>query len=950
MEAGMATSKGATIRIRGARVHNLKDIQLDIPRNKLVVFTGPSGSGKSSLAFDTLFAEGKRQYMETLSVHARQFLEQVPRPDVDYIEGLQPTLCIDQNGGHQNPRSTVGTVTEIYDYLRVLMARLGEAHCPQCHALIRQQTLGEIVSRIMALPEGTKLMIMSPLVRGRKGTHEDVLARVRRAGLIRVRVDGLVGDLDQIPPLSSRKAHDIDAVVDRIVIRPQLEARLSESVQTALEYGDGVMIVCQAVESSGGEGSEPKHRAGEAAETAWRDELHSTRYACPRCGTSIAELEPRTFSFNSPYGACPSCDGMGRYEAFDPSLVLPNRKNKLRDGAIAPWRTSSTSSVKAIETVIAYLRALELDPDQELARFSDETIDKILYGGGKTFPGILRLLEKEYSTSTDEDRLAELREFRGSVICQTCGGSRLRPESTSVKLQGKNIFEITNLSIHQTQRFLRDLEFDLSDRPIADPLLDGMRTRLDFLDRVGLGYLSLGRPTDSLSGGEFQRVRLATSIGSGLVGVCYILDEPSIGLHQRDNERLIESLRNLQRQGNTVIVVEHDADMIRVADHLVDIGPGAGTLGGRIVAEGSLQSLIDTKESLTGQYLGNMQRIPIPHQRRGPSQAQLIMTGISTHNLKHVDVHIPLGLFVCVTGVSGSGKSSLVNHTLAPAILRKMGQPAPQPGRHENFTGCEHLDKVIRIDQSPLGRSSRGNAATYTGIFDEIRKLFAGTRDAKQRGFKASRFSFNNREGRCDLCQGHGQQRIEMNFLPDLFVPCEACRGARFNQETLAVRYRGRSIADVLELSIAEALAFFENIESVRRPLESLNLVGLGYLPLGQSSSSLSGGEAQRVKLGAELARLDTGKTLYLLDEPTTGLHFRDIAHLLQVLHALVDRGNSMLVIEHNLDVIKTADWILDLGPQGGELGGTIVASGTPEVVAHHSQSITGSYLKPLLS
>jgi excinuclease ABC subunit A len=941
----------AMIRIRGARVHNLQDIHLDIPRNKLIVFTGPSGSGKSSLAFDTLYAEGKRQYMETLSVHARQFLDQVPRPDVDYIEGLQPTLCIDQNSGNQNPRSTVGTVTEIYDYLRVLMARLGEAHCYQCGGPIRQQTLGEIVARIMALPEGAKVMIMSPLIRGRKGTHEEVLARVRRAGLIRVRVDGMVGDLDQIPPLSPRKSHDIDAVVDRIVIRPQLESRLTESVQTALEYGDGVVIVCHMAEGEMPRGGSDADSPKNPGETTWHDELHSTRHACPKCGTSYGEIEPRTFSFNSPYGACTGCDGMGKYESFDPTLVMPNLDISIADGGIAPWRQSTSHASKGLAEVSKFLTTHAISASTPLSNIPEDVRRKLLHGEEKNVPGVLVLLEKEYATSTDEDRLTELARYRGTVPCQTCHGSRLRAEAASVTLRGKGIHQIASLSINKSQEFIGSLEFSASDQPIAEPLIEGILGRLDFLDRVGLGYLSLSRSAESLSGGEFQRVRLATSIGSGLVGVCYILDEPSIGLHQRDSERLIDSLRNLQRQGNTVIVVEHDAEMIRIADHLVDIGPGAGNLGGRIVAQGDLQSLMDSQDSLTGQYLGLRKGIKVPGVRRvNQADKTITMTGVRTHNLKQVDVAIPLGVFVCITGVSGSGKSSLINHTLSPAVLRKMGLPAPQPGAFQELKGIEHIDKVIRIDQSPLGRSTRGNAATYTGVFDEIRKLFAGTRDAKQRGFKASRFSFNNREGRCEICQGHGQQRIEMNFLPDLFVTCEACRGERFNQETLAVRFRGRSIADILAMNVTTARQFFENIESIRRPLESLEWVGLGYLQLGQRSSSLSGGEAQRVKLGSELARLDTGKTLYLLDEPTTGLHFHDVAHLLEVLHALVDRGNSMLVIEHNLDVIKTADWIIDLGPEGGELGGQVVVCGTPEQVAQSPDSHTGRYLKSQLA
>jgi excinuclease ABC subunit A len=932
------------IRIRGARVHNLCDVDIDIPRNRFVVLTGPSGSGKSSLAFDTIYAEGQRQFIESLSVYARQFVNQMERPDVDLIEGLQPTICIDQRPGNQNPRSTVATVTEIYDYLRLLMARLGQPYCHQCGALICQQTTGQIQNRLMELPEGTRTMILAPLVRGRRGQHKDIYALIRKAGFVRARIDGEVYDIEHLPELAPRKLHHIEAVVDRIIIRPGIEARLGESVQLAVNHGEGLVVACYYLE-------EKKKSEDKTPEGQWRDELFSTIYACPKCNLSYEELEPRTFSFNSPYGACPTCDGLGVREEFDPELVMPDFDLSLADGGIAPWRTATPAVWKQIQlTLESFLKSLGADLQTPLSEFSDTSMNKLLHGDARSkFSGILTMLEKEHATATRKGRLEQLTAFRGHIVCRDCLGSRLRAEASSVRIGDHTIAEITSLSVSDARTFFDELKFADRDEPIATPLLTEIRKRLEFLAKVGVNYLTLNRPADTLSGGESQRVRLATSIGSGLVGVCYVLDEPSIGLHQRDNQRLIDALRDLQDQGNTVIVVEHDEAMIRQADELIDIGPGAGADGGRIMAQGPPET-VAVADSITVKYLTGELRIEIPAKRRRVAKSRSIrIDGVTTNNLKNVEATFPLGCLTCVTGVSGSGKSSLINETLARALVRRLGGLAAKPGNYSSLRGVSQIDKVIQIDQSPIGRTPRSNAATYSGLFDEIRKVFAGTRDAKQRGYRVSRFSFNAKGGRCEECQGHGVKKIEMNFLPDLYVTCNECDGARFNRSTLQVHYRKKSIADVLQMAVADAVEFFENFAGIHRTLECLRDVGLGYLPLGQPSTTLSGGEAQRIKLATQLARVDTGKTLYLLDEPTTGLHFDDIRRLLDVLNRLVDRGNTVIVIEHNLDVVKTADWLIDLGPEGGADGGQIVATGTPEQVAALADNHTGRFLKPLL-
>ncbi|MCI0331851.1 MAG: excinuclease ABC subunit UvrA [Planctomycetes bacterium] len=855
-----------SIQIRGARTHNLQNVDVDIPRNRLVVITGVSGSGKSSLAFDTLLAEGQRQYVQSLSVYARQFFEQMERPDVDRIEGLQPTIAIDQRPAAPNPRSTVATITEIYDYLRLLMARVGEVLCPNCATPIAQQTLAEIEQTIRGLPNETRVMILAPIVRGRRGAHRDVLETIQKAGFVRARIDGVTYALDEFPPLAPQKMHDIEAVVDRIIIRDGIEQRLGESVRLAARHGDGVVLVLyQTREAKDG-----------SADAAWQERLLNTRYACPRCGTSVGEIEPRTFSFNSPYGACPTCHGLGVVVGDD---AAPHVDASLRDAK---------------------------------------------YGSlGETAP---------------------------RDACPDCGGSRLRAEARAVRLGGRAIHEITALSVQSAIDFFRGLSFNDDQRPVAETLVAEILRRLQFLDRVGTEYLSLDRPADTLSGGERQRVRLATGIGSGLVGVLYLLDEPSIGLHPRDNERLIVALRDLQQQGNTVVVVVHDEALMRASDHLIDIGPGAGRLGGRIVAEGPPKAVARLETTLTGAFLSGRESIPMPQQRRPAVKTRTLqLAGATAHNLQDIDAEIPLGLFVCVTGVSGSGKSTLVVDTLTRALARKLHGAETQPAPYRSLRGANQLDRLVEVDQSPIGRTPRSNPATYTGVWNNIRRVFAGTKQSRQRGYGTGRFSFNTKGGRCETCQGQGVRRIAMNFLPDLEVTCPVCHGARFNRQTLSVRFRDRSIADVLAMSIGEAVDFFENHESIRRVLAILVDVGLGYLTLGQPSTTLSGGEAQRIKLATELSRGGAGHTLYILDEPTTGLHSDDIRRLLLVLNRLVDQGNSVLVIEHNLDVIKTADWVIDLGPEGGAGGGRIVAAGTPEQIALCAESYTGQFLKDVL-
>jgi excinuclease ABC subunit A len=944
----LAGNAGEAIRVRGARTHNLRSIDVDIPRDQLVVITGPSGSGKSSLAFDTIYAEGQRQYFEGLSTYARQFLDQLERPDCDLIEGLQPTIAIDQRPGSHNPRSTVATVTEIYDYLRLAMARLGTPACPQCGAAISQQTPEEIVDALAALPEGTKAMLLAPLVRGRKGEHAEVFDSVRKAGLVRVRVDGTVHDLDALPPLARNRSHTIEVVVDRVVIRPGLRPRLAEAVDRAVRHGEGVVIVCRL--AAGGAG--------------WEDQVYSTRYACPACKLSFTEIEPRSFSFNSPYGACPTCEGLGVREQFDRELVVPDAGLSLAGGAVAPWRgkargrraTSGNGAAKARRTesrraaLEALAKAVGGEVGVPLADWPPKRRERLLDGDGKQFAGLLATLETEYAAADDDER-ERLEAFRGRVHCPACGGARLRPEARAVRLGGRAIHEITALSIEAAVAFLAGLPIAEGDRPIAERTLGEIVKRLEFLRQVGLDYLSLDRPADTLSGGESQRVRLAAGIGAGLVGVCYVLDEPSIGLHPRDNQRLIHAMRGLQAAGNTLLVVEHDEAIIRQADRLIDLGPGAGREGGLVTAEGTPAEVVRCAGSLTGRYLAGELSVPVPAQRRSVSPRRaIVLEGATANNLQGDEARFPLGALVCVTGVSGSGKSSLVNETLAKAIARKLHGTGPRPGPHSALRGASPIDKLVRIDQSPIGRTPRSNPATYTGVFDEIRRVFTHTRQARLRGYKRGRFSFNIKGGRCEECQGQGLRRIVMNFLPDLYVQCPVCEGARFNRQTLEIKFRDKSIADVLAMRVDEAREFFDAFPALVRPLATLVEVGLGYLALGQSAVTLSGGESQRIKLAAELGRAETGNTLYVLDEPTTGLHLDDVRKLVVLLGRLVDRGNTVIVIEHHLDVMKSADWIIDLGPEGGAAGGRIVAAGPPESIAALADNHTGRWLREALT
>lgn len=925
----IADSPNGHIRIRGARTHNLANVDVDIPRNQLVVITGVSGSGKSSLAFDTLLAEGQRQYIDSLSVYTRQFFDQMERPDVESIEGLQPAVAVDQNTGSHNARSTVGTVTEVYDHLRVLFSRAGSLACPDCDTVIEQQSPDEIEQAIAAMPNESRVMIVSPLVRGRKGKHSDVLDSARKAGFARVRIDGTTYPIDEVPELGARKTHDISAVVDRIVIREGIEKRLTESVRLALKHGEGVMEIVYQIREDGQKSDE------------WHERVFSTQFACPRCGASVAEVEPRTFSFNSPYGACPECSGLGISEGFDPELVLPDLSKSIAGGAIAPWRGEAKTRAEKHRKLLA-----GFDTETPLESWTEKRLQELLTGDGKKFRGLLLELEIEYAGAKREKLREQLATFRGEVTCADCRGSRLGRASRTSRVGGKTIDQVTALTISAAREFFSTVEFDAERAPIAQPLVREIQHRLAYLAKAGVGYLALDRRADTLSGGELQRVRLATAIGSGLVGVMYLLDEPSIGLHPRDNGRLIETLRELQQQGNSVIVVEHEEAFMRAADYLIDCGPGAGRNGGHVVATGTPDEVAASEQSLTGRYLSNHAGNGYREPRKPRKTKRLVLEGATLHNLQDVTLDIPLGLMTCVTGVSGSGKSSLVIETLARQLARQLHNAIAKPGPFRSLRGTAALDRAVLVDQSPIGRTPRSNAATYTGILDDIRKIFAGTKLARQRGWKIGRFSFNVSGGRCEECQGQGLKKIEMNFLPDLFIECPTCHGARFNRETLRVTYRGKSIADVLDLSIADAVEFFENFANVRRLLQALVDVGLGYLPLGQPSTTLSGGEAQRIKLATELGRPASGHTLYILDEPTTGLHPHNVEQLLSVLHQLVDAGNTVVVIEHQTSVMRSADWLVDLGPEGGADGGRLVFAGPPADIAECQESHTGSWLR----
>jgi excinuclease ABC subunit A len=946
-----------TLIVRGAREHNLKNVSIELPRDQLIVFTGLSGSGKSSLAFDTIYAEGQRRYVESLSSYARQFLGQMDKPDVDFIEGLSPAISIDQKSASRNPRSTVGTITEIYDYLRLLYARIGLPHCPQCGSQITRQTPQQIVDRVLELPEGTRFQVLAPIVRGRKGEYESLLADLGRQGYTRARVDGevieLTGTEAARPRLARYEQHTIEVVVDRLVRRPGIERRLTDSLETALRLAEGVAEV-EIVARDEGEGVE-----GETL-------TFSQHLACANCGLSFDELAPRNFSFNSPYGACERCDGLGTRFEVDPELVVGDPDLSITGGAIAPWAgfrgeyfgrvLEAVANASGFKTSTPWkkLKAAErktvlygTGPKQVLVQYRNR------YGRARSYStkyeGVIPWLERRHSEAESDRTREQIEGYMREVPCPECGGSRLRPATLAVKVGGKNIHEVTSLPIRDSARFFAELELSERDRIIAERVLKEVNERLTFLLDVGLDYLSLARSSATLAGGEAQRIRLASQIGSGLVGVLYVLDEPSIGLHQRDNRRLIDTMIRLRNLGNTVIVVEHDEETIRVADHVVDIGPGAGIHGGEIVVEGTLEDLMAEPRSITGAYLSGRREIPVPEMRRTPGDNWIAVRGAKEHNLDDIDVEFPLGCLVAVTGVSGSGKSTLVNDILYHALMQRIYRSKTVPGRHRTIEGIEHLDKVIDIDQSPIGRSPRSNPATYTGVFDKIRNLFAQTQEAKVRGYGPGRFSFNVKGGRCEACAGDGTIKIEMHFLPDVYVPCEVCKGARYNRDTLDVTFKGKNIAEVLDLSVEEGCEFFANQPVISRHLQTLKDVGLGYIRLGQPAPTLSGGEAQRVKLSSELAKRATGRTIYILDEPTTGLHFEDVRHLIGVLQRLVDTGNTVLVIEHNLDVIKTADWLVDLGPEGGDGGGRVVAEGPPEVVAKVPESYTGKFLAGVL-
>jgi excinuclease ABC subunit A len=911
--------------VRGAREHNLKSIDLEIPRDQLVVITGLSGSGKSSLAFDTIYAEGQRRYVESLSAYARQFLEQMEKPDVDSIEGLSPAISIEQRTTSKNPRSTVGTVTEIYDYLRVLFARVGVPHCPRCGSVISAQTIQQMVDRVLTLPAGTRVLVLAPVVRGRKGEYRKLFWDLRRQGFARVRVNGQLRELGEDIDLHRQKKHSIEVVVDRLVIRDGLGSRLADSLETALRLADGVVQV-EAVD-------------GPAF-------VFSERLACARCGVSFPEVSPRMFSFNNPFGACPACGGIGTRQEIDPGLIVPDGRRALKDGALAPWAGPSAGVFRQTLQVLARRHRFSLDtPWEKLPRKSR---DLILHGEPEDgFEGAVRILERRHKETLSEEVRQEVERYMALRDCPACGGSRLRPEALAIRIAGRSIADIVRFPIRAAAQFFETLHLSERETAIGRRVLKEIRERLGFLSNVGLEYLTLDRAAATLSGGEGQRIRLATQIGSSLVGVLYILDEPSIGLHQRDNRRLLDTLQRLRDLGNTVLVVEHDEETIRSADFVVDLGPGAGEKGGHVVATGTPDEIMANPASLTGRFLARIEQVAVPSVRRRPNGNVLIVHGPREHNLKGMAVRIPLGTFTCITGVSGSGKSTLVNDILHRGLAQMLHRAQERPGDHDRIEGAQHLDKVIDIDQSPIGRTPRSNPATYTGVFTLIRTLFARTPDARARGYQPGRFSFNVKGGRCEACQGDGLVKIEMHFLPDVYVTCEVCKAKRYNRETLDVRYKGRNIAEVLDMTVAEALEFFEPVPAIRQKLRTLHDVGLDYIRLGQSATTLSGGEAQRVKLATELSRRATGRTLYILDEPTTGLHFADIRRLLEVLNQLVDQGNTVVIIEHNLDVIKTADWIIDLGPEGGEEGGRVIATGTPEDVARQADSsYTGQFLE----
>ena len=941
------TTKKHFIRIRGANVNNLKNLSVDIPRDKFVVFTGLSGSGKSSLAFDTIYAEGQRRYMESLSSYARQFLGQMEKPDVESIEGLPPAISIDQKSTNRNPRSTVGTVTEIYDYFRLLYARVGIPHCPKCGREIKKQTVDQMVDSIMSFPERAKIQLLAPVVRGRKGTHAKLLEQAKRSGYVRVQIDGNLYELSEEISLDKNIKHNIEIVVDRLIVKPGIEKRLSDSIETVLDLAEGLLMV-----------------------DTMDGNIHnfSQSFSCPDCGISVDEIEPRSFSFNNPFGACPDCLGLGYKMEFDIDLMIPDRSLSILDGAIVVTGWQSCTNEGSFSRAI--LDALAREYDFSLATPFEEYPEKIqnilingtnghsvkvYYKGQRgegvydvAFPGLIRNVEQRYRETGSDAMKQEYESFMRITPCKTCKGQRLKKESLAVTVADKNIYEVTNLSIEKLKAFLADMQLSEQQQLIGRQILKEIRARVSFLSDVGLDYLSLGRATGTLSGGEAQRIRLATQIGSGLVGVAYILDEPSIGLHQRDNDRLLGSLMKLRDLGNSLIVVEHDEDTMRAADCIVDIGPGAGEHGGQLVAMGTAEDLMKNEDSITGAYLSGKLKIPIPLERRKPT-GFLTVKGAAENNLKNIDVKIPLGIMTCITGVSGSGKSSLINEILYKRLARDLNRARVIPGKHKDILGTDQLDKVINIDQSPIGRTPRSNPATYTGVFDQIRDLFAATADAKAKGYKKGRFSFNVKGGRCEACSGDGIIKIEMHFLPDVYVPCEVCKGKRYNRETLEVKYKDKNIYDVLNMTVEEALTFFENVPSIKRKIQTLYDVGLSYIRLGQPSTELSGGEAQRIKLATELSKRSTGKTIYILDEPTTGLHFADVHKLVEILKRLSEGGNTVVVIEHNLDVIKTADYIIDIGPEGGDKGGTVVAQGTPEEVAQSPVSYTGKYVKKYL-